>query len=184
MRMHGDREPHTKPILISSGGKECAPTGADNEVWSFGKQVEKVLTKFIRLRYDIKPYTAKTMEQAHLAGAPVMRPLFYNFPDDKKAWKIEDAYCYGDDVLVAPIFEAGIDKRDVYLSQGTAWVEAYTGKRYEGGQTVSADAPIDVIPVFVREGAEVLELICKVMGKNSAPLRHTAGVPLSQRERQ
>ena len=159
MRIHGDRVPHTKPILISSGGKECAPTGADNEIWSFGEKVEAILVKYIRLRYRIKPYTAKVMKQAHETGAPVMRPLFYNFPQDKAAWEIEDAYCYGDDVLVAPIFEEGMTERAVYLPLGTAWIEAATGKRYEGGQTVVADAPLDVIPVFVREGADVLALI-------------------------
>lgn len=159
MRLHGDRNPHDKPILISSGGKECAPSGADNEVWSYGEEVEKVLRKFIDLRYRLRPYIAKTMEQAHENGSPVMRPLFYNFPEDKKAWDVNDAYCFGDDLLIAPVFEAGATSREVYLPQGTVWVEVNTGKCYEGGQTVTVAAPVDVIPVFAREGASVLELI-------------------------
>ena len=158
MRLHGDRNPHDKPILISSGGKECAPTGADNEVWSYGPEIEKVLRKFIDLRYRLRPYIAKAMQQAHENGSPVMRPLFYNFPDDKAAWKVEDAYCFGDDLVVAPIFEAGANTRSVYLPAGTAWIDANTKVRYEGGQTVTVDAPIDVIPVFVREGADVLNV--------------------------
>ena len=159
MRLHGDRNPHDKPILISSGGKECAGSGADNEVWSYGPEVEKVLRKFIDLRYRMRPYIAKAMDQAHENGSPVIRPLFYNFPEDKTAWDISDAYCFGDDLVVAPIFEAGARERTVYLPAGTAWVDAASGKRYEGGQYVTVPAPVDVIPVFAREGASVLELL-------------------------
>ena len=159
MRLHGDRNPHDKPILISSGGKECAPSGADNEIWSYGPEVEKVLRKFIDLRYRLRPYISGAMEQAHENGSPVIRPLFYNFPGDQKAWDINDAYCFGDDLLVAPILEAGATKRSVYLPEGTVWVDGNTGKHYEGGRTVTVDAPVDVIPVFAREGAAVLELL-------------------------
>ena len=158
MRLHGDRDPHDKPILISSGGKPCAPTGGDNEVWSCGPEVEKVLRKFIDLRYRLRPYISKAMAQAHEKGAPVMRPLFFNFPGDKKAWDINDAYCFGDDLVVAPILEAGAVTRSVYLPEGTAWIDTNSGIRWEGGQTVTADAPIDVIPVFAREGSTVLNL--------------------------
>ena len=158
MRLHGDRNPHDKPILISSGGKECAASGADNEVWSYGPEVEKVLRKFIDLRYRLRPYISKTMAQAHENGSPVIRPLFYNFPEDEKAWDIDDAYCFGDDLLVAPIFEAGAVKRSVYLPKGTAWAEVNSGVCYEGGQVVTVDAPVDVLPVFARAGAEVLAL--------------------------
>ena len=159
MRLHGDRNPHDKPILISSGGKECAPSGADNEIWSYGEAVEAVLRKFIELRLRLKPYIAKAMDQASETGSPVMRPLFYNFPSDKAAWDVSDAYCFGDDLVVAPIFEAGATRRSVYLPAGTAWIDANTRIRYEGGQTVTVDAPVDVIPVFAREGADVLNLL-------------------------
>ena len=61
--------------------------------------------------------------------------------------------------MVAPIFEAGARERTVYLPAGTARVDAASGKRYEGGQYVTVPAPVDVIPVFAREGASVLELL-------------------------
>ena len=159
MRLHGDRNPHDKPVLISSGGKECAASGAENEVWSYGEQVEKVLRKFIDLRYRLKPYIAGAMAQAHEKGSPVMRPLFYNFPQDKAAWDVSDAYCFGDDLLVAPIFESGARQRSVYLPAGTQWIDAESGEYYEGGQTVTVAAPIDVIPVFVRKDTAVLKLL-------------------------
>ena len=159
MRLHGDRDPHNKPRLISSGGKECAGSGADNEIWSYGEAVEKVLRKYIDIRYRLKPYIIKAMQQAHEAGAPVIRPLFCNFPEDKAAWDVSDAYFFGDDLLVAPVFEAGVTERSVYLPVGSAWTEVSTGKRFEGGQTVAANAPVDVIPVFAREGAPVIDLL-------------------------
>ena len=159
MRLHGDRNPHDKPILISSGGKECAPSGADNEIWSYGEEAEKILRRFIELRLRLRPYIADAMEQASTTGAPVMRPLFFNFPEDKAAWDVSDAYCFGDDLVVAPIFEAGAVSRSVYLPAGTAWIDCASRGRYEGGQTGTGEAPMDVIPVFAKEGASVLELM-------------------------
>ena len=159
MRLHGDRNPHDKPALISSGGKECCASGADNEVWSYGEKVEKVLRKYIDLRYRIKPYTRRLMQAAHENGSPVMRPMFYNFPDDINAWDVSDAYMYGDDLIVAPIFEAGATERQVYLPEGANWVDMQTGNVFAGGQKVTVPAPIDVIPVFAREGADVISML-------------------------
>ena len=99
------------------------------------------------------------MQKASTTGAPVMRPLFFNFPEDKAAWDVSDAYCFGDDLVVAPIFEAGAVSRSIYLPAGTAWIDCASRVRYEGGQTVTVEAPMDVIPVFAREGASVLELM-------------------------
>ena len=92
--------------------------------------------------------------EAHTHGAPVMRPLFFDFPADKACWSYEDEYMFGPDILVAPIMEAKTFERSVYLPEGTKWKEAYTGKVYDGGNTVTAQAPIDIIPIFVREGKE------------------------------
>ena len=124
-----------------------------------GEKVEKVLRKFIDLRYRIKPYTKRLMQEAHETGSPVMRPVFYDFPQDKMAWEVQDAYMYGGDVLVAPIFESGASERAVYLPEGANWVDAESGEIHAGGQTVTVCAPIDVIPVFVKEGADVLRMI-------------------------
>ena len=158
MRLHGDRNPHDKPALISSGGKECCASGADNEVWSFGEEVEKVLVKFIRLRYKMKPYIRSLMQEAHENGSPVIRPLFYNFPGDKKAWDISDEYLFGPDLLVAPIFEAGMTEREVYLPEGADWVNIENGEITKGGVSITVPAPIDVIPVFAKAGSDVIGL--------------------------
>ena len=83
-----------------------------------------------------------------------MRPLFFDFSEDKEAWNVEDAYMFGPDLLVAPVMEAGAVEREVYLPDGCSWTDANTKQVYEGGQRVTVPAPLDIIPVFVREGKE------------------------------
>lgn len=80
---------------------------------------------------------------------------FYDFPADLKAWEIEDAYMFGPDVLVAPVMELHAEKRNVYLPEGASWTDAISGNVYEGGQTIMVDAPLDVIPVFVKNGRNI-----------------------------
>lgn len=80
-----------------------------------------------------------------------MRPLFFDFPEDQLCWEVEDAYMFGSDLLVAPVMEAGVCERAVYLPAGCNWTEAATGIVYTGGSKVIAKAPIDIIPVFVKE---------------------------------
>jgi alpha-D-xyloside xylohydrolase len=81
-----------------------------------------------------------------------MRPLFYDFPKDPRAWEIEDTYMFGPNYLVAPVMREGQKERTVYLPQGASWTDAWTGSQYEGGETITAAAPLDVIPVFTRDG--------------------------------
>ena len=107
------------------------------------------------MRNQLRPYIKKTMEQAHEKGTPVMRPLFYAYPEDEAGWAHEDTYLFGDDLLVSPVYEPGVTEKAVYLPAGETWTEAATGKVYEGGQVVTAMAPLDVIPVFIRKGSDV-----------------------------
>jgi alpha-D-xyloside xylohydrolase len=90
------------------------------------------------------------MEAAHQKGTPVMRPLFYDFPQDKAAWECEDAYMFGPDLLVAPIMYEGMTKREVYLPAGANWKNVWTGEIVNGGSTVEVDAPLAIIPVFAK----------------------------------
>lgn len=156
MRLHGDREPHKAPMSDVRGGR-CA-SGADNEVWSYGDEAYEICKKYMFLRERMRPYTERLMREAHEKGSPVIRPLFYGFPEDKKAWEVEDQYLYGADILVAPILYAEQRERRVYLPEGVNWTEVWTGKEYEGGQTITVDAPIDQIPLFVKDSA-LLEVL-------------------------
>ena len=83
-----------------------------------------------------------------------MRPLFFEFQNDEKVWDINDEYLYGPDILVVPIIYEGATSREVYLPKGSDWTDAHTGKIYNGGQTIIVEAPIEVIPVFLRDGKQ------------------------------
>lgn len=153
MRLHGDREPH-RPPLGTVGGASCA-SGADNEVWSFGEEAYEICKRYLCLRERMKPYLQTLMAAAHEQGTPVMRPLFYDFPDDGEAWTVEDQYMFGPDVLTAPVLQAGARQRRLYLPAGADWQDGSTAKVYPGGQWVTLPAPLDTIPFFFKNGNRV-----------------------------
>jgi alpha-D-xyloside xylohydrolase len=153
LRMHGDREPHSKPLSTTGGGK-CA-SGAPNELWSYGEEVLAILEKYLRIRENLRPYVRKLMAAAHEKGDPIIRPLFYDFPSDQKAWTVEDQYMFGPDLLVAPVLYENQRFREVYLPAGTRWISHGTGQLLNGGQIVTEPAPLDHLPVFFRENGSV-----------------------------
>lgn len=155
MRLHGDREPR-QPQHGTTGGAACR-SGAANEVWSYGEEVYGICKKYMEIREKMRPYTRNIMKEAHEKGTPVMRTLFYMYPQDPVCWEVEDEYFYGPDVLVAPILYAGQTSRSVYLPKGDSWVEFAGGKEYEGGNIITVEAPLDVIPVFVKKGSVLKE---------------------------
>ena len=148
MRLHGDREPK-QPQVGTTGGAACL-SGADNEVWSFGEEAFEICKSYLNLREKMKPYITKLMQEAHEKGTPVMRPLFYDFPQDDASWDCEDEYMFGPQVLAAPILWAGARERRVYLPAGASWTDYWTGEVSEGGQTITVAAPLDRIPIFLR----------------------------------
>ena len=147
MRLHGDREPRQKPIG-TTGGAFCA-SGAANEVWSYGEEVLEICSKFLHLREEMREYTRGLMKMAHETGDPIMRPCFYDFPEDQMSWVKEDQYMYGPKYLCAPILNAGQTERKVYLPNGASWV-GLEGEKLEGGNEVTVDCPLDTMPVFTR----------------------------------
>ncbi len=149
MRLHGDREPR-QPQYGTTGGATCC-SGAANEVWSYGEEVYEICKKYMEKREQMRSYTRDVMKEAHEKGTPVMRTLFYMYPDDPACWEVEDEYFYGPDLLVAPVLYAGQTSRKVYLPKGETWISQADGKKYAGGLYYDVDAPIDVIPVFRRE---------------------------------
>ena len=152
-RLHGFRDPHTPPLSDHGGGKMLS--GAPNEVWSYGEEVYNICTKYMFMRERLKPYIKSLMQAAHEKGTPVMRTLFYEFPQDAKSWEVDDQYMFGPDLLVAPVMDAGLRQRPVYLPAGTQWKNVWTGEMLEGGQTVQVDAPLEVIPLFLRGGKDL-----------------------------
>jgi len=113
------------------------------------------MASYIHLRERLRPYIRELMRQAHEKGTPPMRPLFYDFPHDPACWEVEDAYMFGPDLLVAPILHEGARSRNVYLPAGSSWTDPYTGETFPGGITVTADAPLARIPLFLKDGAKL-----------------------------
>ena len=149
-RLHGDREPHKKPLTGVGGG--AMPSGAENEVWTYGEEVYEICKKYMFLREKMRPYILEVMKEAHEKGAPAMRTLFWNFPEDAKSWEVSDEFCLGSDILVAPVLYEEQRSRQVYLPAGVNWRDLNSGNILEGGKTYTVEAPIDTIPVFIREG--------------------------------
>src|SRR5579875_1847501 len=124
-----------------------------NEVWSYGKQAEPILEKYLKLRYQLMPYIYSLGWYSHETGAPFMRGLFMDFGSDPKVAEIGDEYMFGTALLIAPVTEQGMTSREVYLPAGTDWYNFWTNERVHGGQTIRVDAPIDTLPIFVRAGS-------------------------------
>ncbi|MGB6974385.1 MAG: TIM-barrel domain-containing protein [Terracidiphilus sp.] len=126
-----------------------------NEVWSYGKQAEPILEKYLRLRYTLMPYTYSLAYHTYQTGAPYMRALFMDFPNDPNVAGIRDEYMFGPAFLVAPVTQQGATSRKVYLPAGSDWYNYWTNQRFTGGQSITVAAPIDTIPLFVRAGSIV-----------------------------
>jgi alpha-D-xyloside xylohydrolase len=124
-----------------------------NEVWSYGKQAEPILERYLRLRYQLLPYLYSLGYFSHQTGAPFMRGLFMDFGSDPNTASIGDEYMFGPALLIAPITEQGATSRSVYLPAGYDWFNFWTDERVHGGQRVEVAAGIDTIPVFVRAGS-------------------------------
>ncbi|WP_022769683.1 glycoside hydrolase family 31 protein [Butyrivibrio sp. NC2007] len=146
MRLHGDREPR-QPQYGQTGGAACR-SGAPNEIWSYGEEIFEICKKYIALRESMREYIRGIMQESHEKGSPIMRTLFYEFPEDETAWNVEDEYMFGDKYLVAPVFEAGARKRQVYLPKGCSWKRIGTDTAIDGGQFITADAPLEDMPVY------------------------------------
>ncbi len=153
MRLHGERQP-MKPQYGTTGGAACL-SGADNEVWSFGAEAYEICKEYLQIRENMREYTRSLMKEAHEKGTPVMRTLFYEFPWDSYAWEVEDEFLFGSDVLVAPVLYENQRQRKVYLPAGVQWKQVWTGETCTGGQTISVEAPIEQIPLFIKEGSKV-----------------------------
>lgn len=137
------------PIMRTHGSRKY------NEVWSYGKQAEPILEKYLKLRYELMPYIYSLGYNTYKTGAPFMRALFMDFPNDPKVANLTDEYMFGPAFLVAPVTVQGATTREVYLPSGTDWYNYWTNEKVNGGQTIRVDAPIDIIPLFVRAGSIV-----------------------------
>jgi len=135
LRLHGDKK-HT-------------------EIWAFGKEAEAILADYDKLRYRLIPYLYSSAKATYDTGAPFMRALWMDFPNDPNVADIGTQYMFGPAFLLAPVTQQGQTEKDVYLPAGADWYNYWTNEKLTGGQWVKVAAPINQIPVFVRAGSIV-----------------------------
>ena len=145
-RSHGDREPQ-----VPMGSDTM--TGGPNEIWSYGDEAYDILRSYVLLRERLRPYLHAQADETSKTGVPIMRPLLLEFPDDEASWSVDDQFMFGRDLLVAPVLEQGARERPVYLPLGAEWTDAWTGAPLSSGEVVVAQAPLEKIPVYIRDGA-------------------------------
>lgn len=151
LRMHGNRGPlNIPPLDDRDWGGGYLFTGHPNELWSYGEDNYAIMRKYYDIRISLHDYIKSLFDEAHQNGSPLLRAMFYEFPEDAKCWELQDQYMFGDRYLAAPILRLNTFKREVYLPEGR-WMLTSTGELYEGCRTVTVDAPIDYMPVFERK---------------------------------
>ncbi|WP_414621298.1 TIM-barrel domain-containing protein [Calothrix sp. CCY 0018] len=120
--------------------------------WGFGEATLNIVSKYLRLRYQLIPYFYTLAWQATQTGHPPIRPLFWTDSEDSRLWNIEDAFLLGEALLVCPIVREGKRDRTVILPKGR-WYDFWNDTSLAGGQEVKIDAPLETIPLLVKAGS-------------------------------
>jgi alpha-glucosidase len=129
----------------------CAGT-RDQEPWSFGPGTLAIAKKYLGLRYRLMPYTYTMFHETAQTGLPIMRPLALAYPADAATYQVSDEYLWGQAFLVAPVYRENTTHRAVYLPAGK-WVDYWTDAVHQGPAWLVAEAPLDVLPLYVRAGS-------------------------------
>jgi len=124
------------------------------EPWGFGDEAESIFRRYAELRYRLLPYIWGQAEVAASGGVPLVRALSFEFPDDPTSWHVEDAFMFGEALLVAPVLDE-TDERMLYLPNGD-WVDFWTGEHRSGGTWSEESAPLDHVPLFIRGGSAIV----------------------------
>ncbi|WP_130859005.1 glycoside hydrolase family 31 protein [Gracilibacillus phocaeensis] len=124
------------------------------EPWSFGETYEHIIKQYIEQRYIWLPYLYTLFQQASATGLPVMRPLVLEYPNDENTFNLSDQFMIGSDLIIAPVLHPGARHRVVYLPKGE-WFNYWTDERLAGEKHHLIHAPIDILPIFVKEGAVI-----------------------------
>lgn len=150
------------PIFRSHG------TDFRRELWYFGEKGDQFYDSLLRmnhLRYQLMPYIYSVAAKVWKDDYTMLRMLAFDFAEDAKARTIDDQFLFGDNLMICPVtspmyydknsqpIENSMKSRKVYLPQGCGWYDFWTNQYYEGGQTIIADAPIDIIPIYVKAGS-------------------------------
>lgn len=149
------------PMMRSHGAD------APREIYQFGKKGDIIfdaIEKYINLRYSLLPYIYSTSWDVTANRSSMTRALVMDFANDKKALDINDEYLFGKSILVCPVTSpmyskdrkedfSTVKSRDIYLPAGAAWYDFWTGKKLKGGQNLTRETPIDIMPLYVKAGS-------------------------------
>ncbi len=159
------------PLFRSHG------TGVPREMWFFGESGTEYYDSQLRadkLRYKLMPYIYSYAFKVYSENKTLMRALVMDYASDENVHSICDSYMFGDSLLIKAITDYKCRSSDVYLPKGNQWIDFFTGERYDGGNTVSVDAPISQIPVFVKAGSIIPICECE----NSTALQDESRIKL------
>lgn len=134
-----------QPFCRNHSAKGTVP----QEPWAFGEPYESVCRRMIKLRYRLLPYLYTLFEECHRSGAPILRPLLFEFPEDETTYSMDDEFMLGGALLAAPITRPGVEHRYVYLPEGT-WFHFWSGERFDGPAHILARAPLGEPALYVR----------------------------------
>jgi alpha-glucosidase len=139
------------------------------EPWQFGPVAEAFSKSAIELKYTLIPYIYSCAREAHDMGWPIMRSMFFEFPEDRNTYLLNEQFMFGSVILVAPVLEKGALTKKVYLPKGE-WVDFYNRHTvYSGGAWITVEAPLSRIPLFIKKGSviptqPVLQYLDEVQG--------------------
>jgi alpha-glucosidase (family GH31 glycosyl hydrolase) len=134
------------PILRPHG------SGIPSEPVYWSEKTQDIVRNYMKLRYALLPYNYTLAYQNATKGLPLMRPLFYQFPDDTAACNVENEYMWGDNLLIAPVIQKEQLRKSIYLPEGN-WFDFHTGTEYKGETRFNFPLNIENIPVFVKAGS-------------------------------
>jgi alpha-D-xyloside xylohydrolase len=126
---------------------------SETEPWRYGQRVEENMRKMLYLRYRLLPYIYSEAWQITKNGSTMMRPLVMDFREDTTAVEQAYEYMFGKSILVAPITETGVNEWNIYLPKSSIWYDFWSGKRFDGAQTIKTATFLDKIPLFIKAGS-------------------------------
>lgn len=157
-------------------------TDTPREIWNFGEKGSMfydTIEKYIRLRYRLMPYIYSMAARVHFKDETIMRSLLFDFAEDEEAGKISNEFMFGRSLLICPVTEPMYYEADskpvnrektwkCYLPGGTGWYDYWNNRFYQGGRYVTVEAPLERIPVFVKEGS-ILPEACGLQYADQQP---------------
>ena len=125
---------------------------SNTEIWRYGEEFEETARNFIDLRYQLMPYIYSEAWKVSKEGKLLMSPMVYYYPKDENTWGIKDQFFFGSSILVCPIIKYEARSKELYLPNGN-WYEYWSGEKLKGGRKIVAEAPLNRIPLFIKEGS-------------------------------